>query len=287
MKPQHHALVIASPWQGVYATHIDSARHFSKHWHSTHGIGLLEAGAQRSASGRGSVEAFAGDLITSNPGEVHDGRPLGARTRRWRMVYFEPGVIASMTERHGCDVELEQPVLRDARVAQAFRQLLDHIEAWSRRVATNPAATAADMQALACEEAMVNACSLLLCRRMPPAMDAQANHPALAQVRDCLGDDPLQAPTLATLAAMAGLSKYQLLRRFADAYGITPHAWLLQRRAEHARRFIQRGDALVMAAASAGFADQSHMTRVFTRQFGFTPGAWRAAAVPQPTKHLQ
>jgi AraC-like DNA-binding protein len=29
----------------------------------------------------------------------------------------------------------------------------------------------------------------------------------------------------------------------------------------------------------AGFADQSHLTRVFARQFGFTPGAWRRAVV--------
>jgi AraC-like DNA-binding protein len=34
---------------------------------------------------------------------------------------------------------------------------------------------------------------------------------------------------------------------------------------------------LAHAAAAAGFADQSHMTRIFTRQFGFTPGAWQQA----------
>jgi len=34
------------------------------------------------------------------------------------------------------------------------------------------------------------------------------------------------------------------------------------------------------AAASAGFADQSHLTRVFVRHFGFTPGAWKTAITP-------
>ena len=33
------------------------------------------------------------------------------------------------------------------------------------------------------------------------------------------------------------------------------------------------------AAAAAGFADQPHMTRIFTRQFGFTPGAWKSAVL--------
>jgi AraC-like DNA-binding protein len=78
---------------------------------------------------------------------------------------------------------------------------------------------------------------------------------------------------------MTGLSKYQVLRRFQKAYGVPPHAWLQQRRAERARSLIRHGARLAAAAAACGFADQSHLTRVFVRQFGFTPGAWRKAAV--------
>ena len=74
---------------------------------------------------------------------------------------------------------------------------------------------------------------------------------------------------------MAGLSKYQVLRRFEKAYGVPPHAWLLQRRAERARVADSRRRRPRGGAAACGFADQSHMTRVFVRQFGFTPGAWR------------
>lgn len=278
MPVEHRARVIASPWEGVYCTHIDSARHFSKHWHTTHGVGLLEHGAQRSASGRGSVEAFAGDLITTNPGEVHDGQPLGGPSRRWRMVYFDAGVIASMAGSTGRDIELEHPVLRDARLSQALRTLLNRIEAWGGQ----PALSA---EALACEESLVTACSLLLKQHASPA-PIRSSDSSLAQVRDRLADAPQDAPSLSALASMAGLSKYQLLRRFARAYGITPHAWLLQRRAEHARSFITRGDDLAQAAMFAGFADQSHMTRIFTRQFGFTPGAWQQAMV-LPHKRLQ
>jgi AraC-like DNA-binding protein len=79
------------------------------------------------------------------------------------------------------------------------------------------------------------------------------------------------------MARMTGLSKYQVLRRFERAYGLPPHAWLLRQRAERARTLIRSGLSLAQAAASAGFSDQSHMTRIFVRQFGFTPGAWRKA----------
>ena len=69
-----------------------------------------------------------------------------------------------------------------------------------------------------------------------------------------------------------------MLRRFKKAYGTTPHDWLLQRRADRARGLIRQGLGLAEAASATGFADQSHMTRVFVRRFGFTPGAWRDAA---------
>ena len=45
-------------------------------------------------SGRGMVEAGPGDVITVNPGEVHDGMPIGDAGRSWRMLYFDPAIIS-------------------------------------------------------------------------------------------------------------------------------------------------------------------------------------------------
>jgi AraC-like DNA-binding protein len=102
--------------------------------------------------------------------------------------------------------------------------------------------------------------------------------PALQRVRDRLADDLVDPPSLAALAELAGIGRYQLLRQFRQAFGMPPHAWLIQRRAERARALVRSGTSLSVAAIDAGFADQSHMTRVFVRQFGFTPGAWQRAA---------
>lgn len=44
-----------------------------------------------------------------------------------------------------------------------------------------------------------------------------------------------------------------------------------------ARQLIARGATLADAAASAGFADQSHMTRAFVRLLGVTPANYAAA----------
>jgi len=268
--PVHHCLVTGSPWPGIFSTHIDSARHYGRHWHSTFGFGVLEDGAQRSASGRGQVDAFAGDVISNNPGEVHDGQPLGGPSRRWRMLYLEADAFASMMEGVHGSVEITRPVIHDPRLAAAIVRLLDRLEVRRASSAANDAHT------LACEESLVDACTLLRNQYTgaAPLKEAAAE---LRGVRERLADDLLQAPTLAELAASAGLSRFQLLRRFEKQHGVPPHAWLLQQRAERARRLIRDGTDLAGAAAASGFADQSHMTRVFVRHFGFTPGAWRAA----------
>lgn len=124
----------------------------------------------------------------------------------------------------------------------------------------------------------MDACGLLVTRHTTRGTEDAGRRAPLDDIRRRLADDVLAPPSLAELAAHAGLSRFQLLRRFAAGYGCTPHAFLLQQRAERARTLIRQGVELSDAAAATGFADQSHMTRIFTRQFGFTPGAWQRAS---------
>jgi len=273
--PVHLSRVLRTPWPGVHATEIESGRHFARHWHATYGLGLVDAGAQRSASGRGTVEAFAGDLLATNPGEVHDGQPLGGPSRRWRIVYLEPQVLAGVhgDARDG-EVALERAAFHDIALRRNLLQLLARLQAWD--------AAPHGSAALACEEALTHTCALLLARHATAAPKRADDGGGMARVRERLAEGLLETPSLESLAALAGIGKYQLLRRFTKAYGLTPHAWLLQLRAERARGLIGRGAPLAESAAASGFVDQSHMTRVFTRQFGFTPGAWRqGSAKPQ------
>lgn len=268
--PDHRSQVFGSPWEGVHGTAMESARHYGRHWHATYGVGLLDRGAQSSASGRGKVDAYAGDLITTNPGEVHDGRPLGGPSRRWRMVYVDPGVMAAMNRGGATDVALTRPVIQDARLGDTLRRLFARLDDW------RAAPDVRRIEALACEESLAEVCGLLRDNHSTaaPSREAAAD---VKQVRERLADELLAPPTLAELAAMTGLSTYQVLRRFEKTYGVPPHAWLVLQRAERARHLIRHGAGLAQAAAASGFSDQSHMTRIFARQFGFTPGAWQRA----------
>ena len=91
------------------------------------------------------------------------------------------------------------------------------------------------------------------------------------------GVKPSDLKTLADLARETGLSRFQVLRGFVRATGLTPHAYIVQRRIDRARGLIARGSPLAAAALASGFADQSHMTRVFVQKYGVSPGAYANA----------
>lgn len=249
---------------GIEAISLDTDRAFPRHAHDEFGIGVIVSGAHRSWSGCGTVDARAGDTIMVNPGEVHDGLPLGARTARsWRMLYLTPALVAGFAAEEGCGgVELAHPAVRDARLAAAVERLFVRVVAGAQ----TPAAS------IACDEALALLVAALLARHASGRAPRAGSAPAIRIARERLDASPADAVSLAELASLAGVSRFQLLRGFACELGITPHAYLIQSRARLARALLARGLSIAQAAAEAGFADQSHLTRAFVRQFGITPG---------------
>ena len=90
--------------------------------------------------------------------------------------------------------------------------------------------------------------------------------------------------SLEQIAAEFDLSVSHFSRAFRISTGLPPHRWLLRQRVEAAKRLmIVRNLPLSDIAISAGFAHQSHFTRVFSAAVGISPGMWRREAhgVPQ------
>jgi AraC-like DNA-binding protein len=83
---------------------------------------------------------------------------------------------------------------------------------------------------------------------------------------------------LRDIANANGYNVYQLIRAFRRGVGTTPHAYMMRLRLDYAAIRLVEGDTIARAAAEAGFADQSHMTRHFKRVFGTTPGRFMRAA---------
>jgi len=80
------------------------------------------------------------------------------------------------------------------------------------------------------------------------------------------------------LAAIARLSTFHFNVAFRNSVGESPHAHLIRRRVEQAQGLMLSTDKPLSAiAAECGLADQAHLTRLFRRLVGESPGAWRRA----------
>ena len=82
--------------------------------------------------------------------------------------------------------------------------------------------------------------------------------------------------TVARLAALCGLSRSYFARAFKVSMGLPPHHWLMHHRIACAQNMLETtNDSISAVALACGFADQSHLTRVFHAIVGTSPAAWR------------
>jgi AraC-like DNA-binding protein len=82
--------------------------------------------------------------------------------------------------------------------------------------------------------------------------------------------------SLRDLAKQCGLSTSHFSKAFKESTGLAPHQWLIRKRVEVAKAILRNPSlSLAEVALQCGFADQSHLTRVFSRIVGISPGAWR------------
>ena len=83
------------------------------------------------------------------------------------------------------------------------------------------------------------------------------------------------------MAAAAGLSRAHFSREFRRAFGESPHAYLLTRRLERATSLLRFTDRSVADICfSVGLQSVGSFTTSFTRTYGVSPTAYRAAFPP-------
>lgn len=79
-----------------------------------------------------------------------------------------------------------------------------------------------------------------------------------------------------TLADLVGHSAFRFTRAFKAATGMSPHQYVLDRRISVASELLHGGkETLADIAYACGFSSQAHMTTVFRKKLGITPGQYR------------
>ncbi len=239
-------------------------RGFSPHRHDTYGIGITDMGVQAFDYRGSTLRSLPGQVTVLHPDEQHDGRAGTALGFGYRIVYVSPASIGeALTAMTGKGVPLpfvRQAVTSDPRLAQSVQEAFteDLHEPLAR-----------DSLIVRLAHGLIGADPSLARTAVSKRVDERATRRAReyldAELRMVRSDD---------LELVTGLSRYALARQFRLAYGTSPYRYSLLRRLDAAREQLKRGNALVDVALSAGFTDQAHFTRAFTRTFGLPPGRY-------------
>jgi AraC-like DNA-binding protein len=241
---------------------------YALHIHDTYVVGGILAGCE-TWTVRGSRHyAGPGDFVFNHPHDVHDGEAYGGGYC-YRMTYPTVALLQAIA----ADVSgsatagtptFTAPVIHDPQAVALLMEAHRVLEAGNRT--------------LAADELLARAYANCLARhaRIAPVPIGRERG-TVARVKALLAQRHAEDLPLTILAAEAGLSPHHLIRAFRRETGLTPHAWLINRRVDVAKARLRRGETPAAVAAATGFCDQAHLTRAFKARIGVTPGVYRTA----------
>jgi AraC-like DNA-binding protein len=255
---------------GIETLHAHFEGHaYDPHWHDSYLVGFTEHGVQQFDCRGERHVSTPGRVFLLEPGDIHDGEAPTETGFTYRSLYVDP---------HWLQRELRSLSEDAPTIAQpGFAQTLTADGALAQ-------ATAAAFDVLQRPEMrIVRQASLdRFLARLAPHLQWRlqwAQDPKLPRVahlaRDYLHTHLADDIGLDTLAAITGTNRFRLSRAFKAAFGMAPHAYLIQLRLSRARHLLAQSNTPAQVAAALGFADQSHLGRWFLRAYGLTPALYR------------
>jgi AraC family transcriptional regulator len=241
----------------VRDTRLAPSARLPRHAHLAPYVCIVLAG-HYAEHARDESRCVTGSVLTHPAGHVHANR-IGDEGARCVNVEFDEALL------HWGPLRVLATFLRHER----------HVRLPSTLVALRHLANAlAEHDELAPLQVHAAALDLLCTVARTSTRDTSSlRRGVIDRVVDCLEADLAEAPKIDALAALAGLHPHHLMRVFRQQRGETVGGYVRRRRLELADADLLAGKLqLAEIALRAGFCDQSHFTRAYRRQFGWTPG---------------
>ncbi|WP_165840155.1 AraC family transcriptional regulator [Motiliproteus coralliicola] len=256
---QHYQHFTALPQLGLRST-SGSTQGYKAHSHPQLSIGAVIDGQTCLTIDGGQHLIGTGELVIIEPERVHACNPIDGQSRSYHMLYVDnhwclerlSRLYQKPTRRFNCD----QRRIDNPELFKRYLALIDQLQQQRYKQAETT------LEALALE---------LLSRWCSPAEIDDSADGLEQRLRRRLLDDIAQPPSLDLLAVEFGRSKESLIRRFGQAFGITPKAFITNARIEQAKLLLQNNAPLVEVAMAVGFSDQSQFHRAFVNYTASTP----------------
>lgn len=274
-EPPDHLHLVRDEATGVEAVRARFAAHaYDAHRHDDWLVGVTERGVQDFFCRGARQRSTAGRIILIEPDEAHDGQAGAPGGFAYRMLYLPQRWLRSgLAEVGRGEPGFATCLHDDPALGAAIHAATAALFGLGERLATDAALDA-------------------VLQRLRPHLGrpvrttaARRDGRVARRAREYLHDALTANPGADALARLAGASdRFHLARSFREAYGTSPHAYLVQIRLVRARHLLAGGERPADVAAACGFADQSHLGRWFRRAYGLTPATYRALCTGVPDR---
>ncbi len=232
---------------------------YDLHRHDTYAIGRTLSGVQSFQYRGQERHSLPGGTIVLHPDEAHDGQAGTSDGFQYRMIYVEPALIQQVLGGKPLPF-IKNGISSDPRLYTATNALLQSMDS--------------SIDSLEEDDAVFDLAGALNAVSGHPQSRRTFDYRAAERAREFIHAGLHRTITLDELAEQAGRDRWSLSCDFRLLFGTSPYRYLTMRRLDFVRSMLIQGQPLVGAALNAGFVDQSHMNRHFSKTYGLSPSRW-------------
>lgn len=245
------------------------------HSHERLSIGFVENGSSRIRCRHLAFDLDCTDLILIPPGVIHLCEPQCPEQFVFRMLFLDPDWL-----RKAFDIAPMRlaPATAHSNVAALSRktdffQMIECDSSQYDPACPDPMVVPLEDQ-MAAEERAIDFLGHLFFEIFDirqAVMDPSTGHGKIDPARIMIDENFTDEIRLADLADACHLNRFTLVKQFRKILGLTPHAYLINRRVNLAKQMLRQGSSVADTAACCGFFDQSHFVKTFRNYTGLTP----------------
>jgi AraC-like DNA-binding protein len=245
---------------------------YARHAHETFSIGAITGGSSVYFNRAAKDIVGAGTVVVMNPGDAHACNPVGDEPWSYRMFYVDVKWLTELQHELGFSFNAGFRAYSTTSTRALFTSLIRLHDELSDEHASH----------LQRQGAAIGFFSEMQQVLDPAPARLEEGGGKLVRAAEYISDNAACMLTLDDICAAANLSPAHLIRAFKRQFGMTPHAYLINRRIQLGRAQLRQGKAIADVAVDIGFADQAHFQRAFKQYVAATPGQYqgRAPLVP-------
>jgi len=245
---------------------------YKAHSHPTFSIGVVDCGESNFSSSFAQNQIIRNGAVVVIPAHVqHSCNPLPNQAWSYQMLHLETKWLKQLLDELNHDIPIDSALL-NAITPKIKPNILNDREIYQAFCVLNATLFDQAKSILIKEQTLIT----ILMEILLPTFDwelievAEYYQQYLPKLNECLKEN-IENLSLSTLSEKMQMSRYSLIRLFKHYFGLTPHAYQLNKKINQARQSLKKQGTFAQLAYDLEFADQSHFQRIFKQYTGVTP----------------